>query len=252
MSPTSRDSNLSSVKLLIMQRDAITSAGLAEPIHHPFVAIRSAISLSLSRGCRRFTTRRRADRPVWPRDVLVINGHPDPRPERFCAALCNSYMRGLQASGRNVRCLEAGNLTFHVPADSKCARPTVPQELEPALRMIQWAQHLAVVFPLWLDQVPSPLERLLHVASERNRDASANNVLTERTRPTARIIVTMEMPAFLHRSTLLSTNWTKGPFIPLPGIKQSKTVFIGCVKTISAEQRQSWLNSMYALGQAGA
>ena len=44
-------------------------------------------------------------KPLWSgratqaRHILVVNGHPDPAPERFCAALCDAYEEGAVEAG---------------------------------------------------------------------------------------------------------------------------------------------------------
>ncbi len=49
--------------------------------------------------------------PHHPRRILVVNGHPDPRPERFCAALCARPIRMAPSpAGWEVRRLDVGKL----------------------------------------------------------------------------------------------------------------------------------------------
>ena len=54
------------------------------------------------------------------RNILVVNGHPDPRPERFCAALCDAYSAGAQAQGCATRRLDVGSL--RIPAAARTSR----------------------------------------------------------------------------------------------------------------------------------
>lgn len=44
--------------------------------------------------------------------TLVIDGHPDPAPERFCHALAAAYAEGATATGRAVRRIEVARLDF--------------------------------------------------------------------------------------------------------------------------------------------
>jgi hypothetical protein len=37
------------------------------------------------------------------RKILLINGHPDPSPERLCSGLTSAYAQGAQAAGHVVR-----------------------------------------------------------------------------------------------------------------------------------------------------
>jgi len=74
--------------------------------------------------------------------ILVVNGHPDPAPERFCSALCDAYEEGARQAGRTVRRLTIGLLN-NVEARNA------------GLEQIGWATQLMVVYPLWLDQPPA-------------------------------------------------------------------------------------------------
>src|SRR5579862_10018816 len=85
--------------------------------------------------------RRRAD----PR-ILVVNGHPDPRPERFCAALCDAYLQGARAAGRSVDAIALGLL----PIDDEPGLES-PERLD-ALRMLRACDALVAIYPLWLDK----------------------------------------------------------------------------------------------------
>ena len=46
------------------------------------------------------------------RRILVINGHPDPGPERFAAALAGAYIKGASLAGHQIRRLDVGALDF--------------------------------------------------------------------------------------------------------------------------------------------
>ncbi|HWA60997.1 MAG TPA: hypothetical protein VG939_06460 [Caulobacteraceae bacterium] len=37
------------------------------------------------------------------RRILIVNGHPDPAPERLCAALASAYGEAARAAGRETR-----------------------------------------------------------------------------------------------------------------------------------------------------
>ncbi|HEV2560589.1 MAG TPA: NAD(P)H-dependent oxidoreductase [Rhizomicrobium sp.] len=178
----------------------------------------------------------RARRPVQrqsasPRKILVVNGHPDPRPERFCAALCDAYEAGAQAGAWQARRLNVGALALAEPE-------TIAHETGDAtLELMRWSNRLVIVFPLWLDKPPERLRNLFE------RLARANNV----ERP-ASVVVTMEMPAFAHRAACRAAS---SGHIELPGIKTEKPIFIGCVDMISAAQRKRWLQSIHSLGVRG-
>ncbi|OYW93085.1 MAG: hypothetical protein B7Z13_08235 [Caulobacterales bacterium 32-67-6] len=52
------------------------------------------------------------------RKILLINGHPDPDPDRLCAALASAYEAGAVAAGHEVRRIEVGHLDL-APITSK-------------------------------------------------------------------------------------------------------------------------------------
>jgi hypothetical protein len=108
------------------------------------------------------------------RQILVINGHPDPRPERFCAALCDSYQAGAEQAGWEVQRLDVGSLAL---------TPNGP-DLELSLAAMGWATQFLVVFPLWLEQPPEglrtlffqlPEARLGHVGDSRRSFAALHH-----------------------------------------------------------------------------
>ena len=49
-----------------------------------------------------------------PRRVVVIQGHPDPDPNRFCRALADAYAAGAMAAGHPVRRIEVAQLDFPI------------------------------------------------------------------------------------------------------------------------------------------
>ncbi len=172
------------------------------------------------------------------RTILIVNGHPDPRPERFCAALCEAYAEGAHAGGWQTRRLSVGGLSLCAPTDG------APDPLTRVAQTVLSADELAIVFPLWLDRPPEPLCRLFgRVASLDKADRSRP---AKRIRPT-RLFVTMEMPAFVHRSI----SRAQAPVthaLSLVGALAGEPVFIGSVDTISADQRGQWLRRLRDAG----
>jgi len=168
--------------------------------------------------------------------LLVINGHPDPRNERFCAGLSNAYQQGAEDGGWQVRRLNVGacpqealEALKHGSGDSAKAM----------LADIAWADRLAVVYPLWFGQPPQDLHLLFsHLAEGRCVPANGRK---------AHVIVTMDMPAFAYRR-LLQPGAETQPMLDLPGLIAEDPVLIGCVSSIALEQRERWLAAMRDFG----
>ena len=149
-----------------------------------------------------------------PASIVVVNGHPDPRPERFCAAVAEAYGRGVRSVGGRADILSLGALK-----DENGRREAMDRILRNA--------ELAIVFPLWLDKPPPLLASLVAAAGPQScRDA----------------IVTMAMPAFVHRSTPVPPE-----FAALGRVRRA--TFIGSIETLSLQQRQDWLAKIEGLGR---
>jgi putative NADPH-quinone reductase len=178
-----------------------------------------------------------AQRLTIARRILVVNGHPDPRPERFCAALCEAYQDGAAAGGWEVRRLDVGTLAFgndHLNGD-----------LDMACEAISWATQLLVVFPLWLEKPPPELCNLFE-AYQRRQMAEALPA-GERL---VHSVITMEMPAFLHRTPHRQAN-ILDVSAALPGFFRQEREYIGSIKTMTPWARADWLNTLRGYGLSG-
>ena len=170
--------------------------------------------------------------------VLVINGHPDPRPERYCAALCSEYASGGSDSGLQTEILTLGNIpslaTDYFPHNSP------PHDLLRAFDLIAWATQLAVVFPLWLDNPPLPVQQLF-----ARRASLAATRMQQHVALKACLIVTMGMPAFTYRSPTCPSVRQ----LSLAGIETTASTFIGCVDSLTPAQRKFWLAAARQMGR---
>jgi putative NADPH-quinone reductase len=172
--------------------------------------------------------------------LLVINGHPDPRPERFCGALSEAYQRGGTSGGWETRRVNVGNLPLST-IDSMNGDDDPDAEVLEIFNDIDWANRLAIVFPLWFDQPPDALRALFgHVGGGTRRTVGGLR--------RAHVIVTMEMPAFAYRSLLRPDSPRRANDLTIPGVVPDEPVLIGCVNTITREQRRLWLETVRQYG----
>ncbi|HEY8948679.1 MAG TPA: NAD(P)H-dependent oxidoreductase [Rhizomicrobium sp.] len=176
-----------------------------------------------SENLRRLFALERVTKIRAPRKALVINGHPDPRPERYCAALTHACAEGYRAVGWDTEEIALGSMNgMDEPDDDEQAR---------AFDKYNGAEFITLVFPLWLNAPPSLVCKFLKQASE------ADDAIYPARKRKFRIVVTMDMPAFAHRSP------TVAPKIltPLGVPKPDEQIFIGSVGLISADLRADWL-----------
>jgi len=88
--------------------------------------------------------------------ILVVNGNPDPAPERLTHALATAYQAGAESAGHQVRRLDIG--TMGVPLLQAVADfQTEPEQADvlATRETLLWAHHLVFVFPLWLGGAPA-------------------------------------------------------------------------------------------------
>lgn len=181
-------------------------------------------------------------KPLWggrmahERHILVVNGHPDPSPERFCSALCDAYEKGARQAGWTVRRLTVGDLSDNETRDK-------------ALEDMNWATQLIVVYPLWLDQPPVPLRDLFEENLARNRCDGGG--VSEKL---LHLVITMDMPAFLYRAMLQCEIDVKGLArgMTLPGFRYQHQDFIGSIASITEDERSRWLRTMHQTGRRAA
>ena len=173
------------------------------------------------------------------RNILVINGHPDPRPERFCAALCDAYSQGAQARGCATRRLDVGALKIPQAANDDLQ---AWNGIEAAYQLVRAADEIAIIYPLWANEPPAGLKQLLDYVSKLRKRLDR----TQTGDKAARIVVTTELPAFLYRAN------ANGEATTLAGVQAKAQTFIGSVDTMTQEQRLKWLNEMRTAGARAA
>ncbi|HEX6287627.1 MAG TPA: NAD(P)H-dependent oxidoreductase, partial [Herpetosiphonaceae bacterium] len=137
------------------------------------------------------------------RRITLIQGHPDPHPERFVRALGAAYVDGARAAGHAVRIVDVTTLDFPLLRErEQWESGPVPAGLVSAQEAIQWAEHLVLLFPLWLGGMPALLKGFLEQIARPGyafgREGPARGAKLLRGR-SARLVVTMGMPALVYR-----------------------------------------------------
>lgn len=189
--------------------------------------------------------------------ILVILGHP--KQDSFCAALADAYGEGAEAGGHEVRRIDVGALSIDPVLRTGFARHD-PEEkdLLAAREVIRWAEHIVFVWPLWLGDMPAILKGFLERAlvsgfamEKLDRPPFYRSLLEGRS---ARVIVTMHMPALMYRILAGSraTRILRKQILAFVGIKPVRETIFGLVPGSSAEKRARWLSQVRALGAAAA
>ena len=137
------------------------------------------------------------------RRILIIQGHPDRDGDHFCHALGDRYDAGARAAGHEVRRVDVARLDFPILRSKKeWDVGTLPPALAAVQRDIAWADHLVLIFPLWLGDMPALvkgfLEQVARPGFAVGEPLEKGGVKLLRGR-SARVVVTMGMPSLLYR-----------------------------------------------------
>lgn len=83
--------------------------------------------------------------------IALIQGHPDTDPARFCRAFAAGYAAGAEAAGHRVDVIDPAALSFPwLRSQAEHEDGTPPEAIACAQDVIAKADHLVVIFPLWL------------------------------------------------------------------------------------------------------
>ena len=191
------------------------------------------------------------------RRIALIDGHPDGRPERFCHALANAYAQAAAAAGHEVRQLTLAEMEISFLRDARDWSDRAPTlVIRDAQQAIGWADHLVIIYPLWLGSMPALLKAFFEqtfrpgFAIARGQPSLSPGLLKGKS---ARIVVTMGMPALVYRLFFRahSLRSLERNILKFCGIGPIRETLIGSVEA-SAEKRQACLATMRRLGTSGS
>lgn len=187
--------------------------------------------------------------------VVVIQGHPDPRGRHFGHALADAYAEAASAAGHEVRRVEVAKMDFPILRNpEEWNDQSAPPALREAQAAIAWADHLVLFFPLWLGTMPALLKAFLEqvlrpgfaliYSGHRFPQKGLEN-------KSARVVVTMGMPAFWYR-WFFRAHGVKGlerSILAFCGISPIKESFVGLVESKDGSGRARWLARLATLGR---
>jgi putative NADPH-quinone reductase len=193
------------------------------------------------------------------RRILVLQGHPDATHPHLCHALADAYVAGAEAAGHEVRRLDIATLDFPLlRSKAEWDEGPLPTGLAAAQADIGWAEHLVLLFPLWLGGMPALMKGFLEQVA---RPGFAMSRFTEGELPkkllagrSARVVVTMGMPALVYRWYFRahSLKALERNILGFVGIAPIHETLVGTVEGLSDKQREAWLGKLRRLGREGA
>ncbi|AMO72138.1 NAD(P)H-dependent oxidoreductase [Sphingorhabdus sp. M41] len=191
--------------------------------------------------------------------IAVIDGHPDPSPSRFGHAIVSAYADAARAAGHDVRVIRLSDHDIPILQSRKqWLEEDVPDAVRPGQDAIGWAQHIVFYYPLWMGDMPALLKAFIEHAfcpnfaldyGDEDSKQMPKKLLRGRS---ARLIVSMGMPAFFYRAYFASHSVRsfRRNILELAGIDPVSTSLIGNVDS-SEKHRLRWLDKIAAHGAAG-
>ncbi len=187
--------------------------------------------------------------------IAIVQGHPTSGGGHFCHALVDAYAQGAAKGGHEVRVIPVAELDFPLlrsKRDWDSAPP--PPAIAEAQPTLAWAEHLVIIYPLWLGGMPALLKGFLEQALRpafmtggAGAGASWKTVLKGRS---SRIIITMGMPAFAYRWYFgaHSLKSLKRSILSLVGFGPNRHTLVGTIEGMSDAKRKAWLDTVRTLG----
>ena len=186
-------------------------------------------------------------------NIALIDGHPDPDSARLCHGLAEAYAAGAASAGHAVRRMAIADLDLPLlQSAEEFETGAPPPAAVEAQQAIAWAGHLVLIYPLWLGTMPAALKALLEQTLRPGfaLDNSGRYPAGRLQGKSARIVVTMGMPALIYRWYFgaHSLKSLERHILKFCGIKPVRETLFGSVGEASPAKREKWLAEMRALG----
>jgi putative NADPH-quinone reductase len=189
------------------------------------------------------------------RRIVIVQGHPDPQGNHLCHALADVYAKGAMEAGHSVQRIDLASLDFPLLRTKETfEKGAVPPALQPSQQAIGEADHLVMIYPLWLGEMPA----LLKAFCEQIFRPGFAFQYTDRGFPikrmkgkSARIVVTMGMPALAYRWYFRAHGLKslKRNILGFCGFHPIRDTLFGMVENASPATRAKWLEQMALLGK---
>jgi putative NADPH-quinone reductase len=192
------------------------------------------------------------------KQILILQGHPNPAGNRFCHALADAYKRGAESSGHPVQIIDIAQLDFPLlRTQEDFDHGVAPEVIRQAQDAIKTAQHLVIIYPLWLGSMPACLkafiEQVFRPGFAAIKTSGGKPWKKQLSGKTAHIVITMGMPALVYRWYFLAHCFKslERNILGFCGIKTTQETLIGSIESIDEPKRQQWLDKMERMGSEG-
>lgn len=186
--------------------------------------------------------------------IAILQGNPDASVRHLGHALADAYAEGAAAAGHAIERIEIAQLDFPLLRTAiDWNSGLVPAGLREAQAAIGRADHLVLLFPLWGGTMPALtkgfLEQAMRPGFAFRFGAPGQPPSKGLAGKSARIVVTMGMPAFVYRWFYLAhgVRGVNRSLLRFCGIRPIRTTYIGAVEAKNFAGA-NWIAKLRALG----
>lgn len=190
-------------------------------------------------------------------NIVIIQGHPDGAHPHFCHALAEAYRKGAEAAGHKVTLLDVGSVDvvpLRDPSEWKAGGG--PAYVTEAQNAITAARHVVLIYPLWMGTLPAHLKAWLErvFTEEFAFNITAKGWTPKLKGRSARVVVSMGMPAFFYRYFFFahSLKSLRRNILGFAGFGPIRDSLVGTVEAEDSAGRQKWLDRMESYGRRAA
>ncbi len=191
--------------------------------------------------------------------IAIIQGHPDTSSMRFCRAFASAYAESATLAGHVViETIDVAKMDFPwLRTKDEFEKGVVPQSILAAQETIRRADHLLIVFPLWLGDMPALLKAFFEQTMRPGFSFGAGGgrglpakLLKGKS---ARVVITMGMPAFFYRFYFGAHGLKnlKRNILAFCGVAPVRHTLIGMIEGKDPKVRLKWLALARELGRKG-
>jgi putative NADPH-quinone reductase len=188
------------------------------------------------------------------RRIAIIQGNPDPKGGHYDHALARAYTEAAERAGHTVQVLEVAQLEFPwLRTEEDFNSGGVPPAIRAVQEILGEADHLLIIFPLWHGTMPAVLKAFFEqtfrpgFAMENRPGRLPRRLLKGKS---ARVVVTMGMPAFLYRWLFRAygVKCLNRSILWWSGISPVRTCLIGNIADRNGGYHQRWLEQLHTWG----
>lgn len=189
--------------------------------------------------------------------ILLVQGHPDPSRQHLCHTLEDAYADAAVIAGHEIRRARVAELDFPLlRTQDDWEHGKLPETLQQAQDDIGWCEHMVLIFPLWLGDMPALLKGFLEQVARPGFAFHAKGTNPMKEKPlkgrSARIVVTMGMPALVYRWYFMahSVKSLERNILGFVGISPVRATLFGLAGR--HDRVAGWVDKMAGLGRGAA